>query len=385
VSKELHRNDTQLTSEFGQKLDAPKNNFGTRQIRNFSLFFHNLTIWLRRVECESREIARREKCGFRVTPPNPKHLSDASLLRVDSRPDYGFSNEVDLGSAHFGNCAVSLRSIFLLFTAFCLFTVPAEAETGSFTFKRIKASKSGPGKLINIQVEPKAPIERTLSTHPEVPSIGFAPKSQAKTPPVGNDHAWFWAEISPALSEASLTRLQSASAALERQPSRAAALFPSDKRLGRIVEDYGRHILQATAGTQVSPALVLALISVESAGRKAAKSHAGAVGLMQLMPATARRFGVTDRTDPLDNISGGVKYLDFLLEEFRGDAVLALAGYNAGEGAVRRNGGVPNYSETRGYVPKVVAAWQKARLLCLQPPVRATDGCLFSGMRIASQ
>ena len=78
------------------------------------------------------------------------------------------------------------------------------------------------------------------------------------------------------------------------------------------------------------------------------------------------------------NIKGGVTYLDWLLQEFGGDPVLALAGYNAGEGAVTEHGGVPPYKETRGYVPKVLAAWNVARQLCLTPPVLVSDGCVFN-------
>jgi soluble lytic murein transglycosylase-like protein len=98
---------------------------------------------------------------------------------------------------------------------------------------------------------------------------------------------------------------------------------------------------------------------------------------MQLIPATAARFGVTDARDPVQNIRGGVSYLDWLMGEFGGDPVLALAAYNAGEGAVRRNGGVPPFAETRAYVPKVLAAWNVARQMCTIPPQLPGDGCVF--------
>ena len=136
--------------------------------------------------------------------------------------------------------------------------------------------------------------------------------------------------------------------------------------------------MRATIGTRVSPALVLAVISVESAGRADAVSSAGAQGLMQLMPATAARFGAKDRAIAPENIRGGLAYLDWLMEHFGRDPILALAGYNAGEGSVRDNAGVPPYAETRAYVPKVLAAWTVARGLCLTPPVLMSDGCVFS-------
>ncbi|MEL6809489.1 MAG: lytic transglycosylase domain-containing protein, partial [Pseudomonadota bacterium] len=103
-------------------------------------------------------------------------------------------------------------------------------------------------------------------------------------------------------------------------------------------------------------------------------------GLMQLMPATADRFGVDDSFEPAENIAGGVKYLDWLMGHFDRDPVLVLAGYNAGEGAVRKHQGVPPYSETRDYVPKVLATFQLARGLCVTPPVLVTDGCVFAAM-----
>jgi soluble lytic murein transglycosylase-like protein len=145
-----------------------------------------------------------------------------------------------------------------------------------------------------------------------------------------------------------------------------------------IAQAHGLTILRETVGTNVSPALVLALISIESAGQATAESHAGAVGLMQLMPATAERFGVTDRESPTENIKAGVAYLDWLMDHFDKDPILVLAGYNAGEGAVRDNNGVPPYPETRAYVPKVLAAFNVAKGLCQTPPQLVTDGCVFA-------
>ncbi|WMJ68585.1 lytic transglycosylase domain-containing protein [Stenotrophomonas sp. 24(2023)] len=103
----------------------------------------------------------------------------------------------------------------------------------------------------------------------------------------------------------------------------------------------------------VEEAVVRAIIHAESAYNPTALSRAGAQGLMQLMPPTAARFGVSDSYDAAQNIRGGVQYLAWLLKRFNGDLTLAAAGYNAGEGAVDRHGGVPPYSETRYYVQRV--------------------------------
>lgn len=103
----------------------------------------------------------------------------------------------------------------------------------------------------------------------------------------------------------------------------------------------------------VEEAIVRAIIHAESAYNPTALSRAGAQGLMQLMPPTAARFGVSDSYDAGQNIRGGVQYLAWLLKRFNGDLTLAAAGYNAGEGAVDRHGGVPPYSETQYYVRRV--------------------------------
>ena len=111
----------------------------------------------------------------------------------------------------------------------------------------------------------------------------------------------------------------------------------------------------ATAATQygVDESIVRAIIHAESAFNPNALSRVGAQGLMQLMPATARRFGVGNAFDPGQNIRGGVQYLAFLLKRFNGDLRLVAAGYNAGEGAVDKYRGVPPYSETQRYVQRV--------------------------------
>jgi len=96
---------------------------------------------------------------------------------------------------------------------------------------------------------------------------------------------------------------------------------------------------------------------------------------MQLIPATARRFGVRDAYDPEQNIHGGAAYLAWLLEHFQEDIVLALAGYNAGEGAVRKHGGVPPYAETRNYVVRVLDALVAAEALCQRPPDTPRTAC----------
>ncbi|WP_170416699.1 lytic transglycosylase domain-containing protein [Ruegeria atlantica] len=249
-------------------------------------------------------------------------------------------------------------------------------------YKRVKAPKPGTRPRVTVQITPdehaKAPsapstgveivepeiIARTRVVPPSLPGVGKKPVGSYKA---------FWERISPALAEAGSGRLNDAMNAL----AAINVASPRLQTLQNIAEQRGVDILRSTVGTNVSPALVLAVISVESAGRTDAISSAGAQGLMQLMPATAKRFGVQDSMKPSQNIAGGVKYLNWLMEEFGNDPILVLAGYNAGEGAVRKHEGVPPYAETRDYVPKVLAAFQVARALCSTPPQLISDGCVF--------
>ena len=116
---------------------------------------------------------------------------------------------------------------------------------------------------------------------------------------------------------------------------------------------YADEIRAAAAQHGVDEAVVRAIIHAESSFNPNAMSRVGAQGLMQLMPATARRFGVSNSFDPAQNIRGGVQYLAWLLKRYNGDLTLAAAGYNAGEGAVDKYKGVPPYNETRRYVERV--------------------------------
>jgi len=119
----------------------------------------------------------------------------------------------------------------------------------------------------------------------------------------------------------------------------------------------------------LDPRFVHAVIWQESKYVVDAHSHAGAQGLMQLMPATAERFGCENRNDPKDNIEAGTKYLHWLLKRFDGNVELALAGYNAGEGSVDKYNGIPPYNETRNYVKIISQRYGKT----FHPVVDSSD------------
>tara|TARA_R110002110_G_scaffold114322_8_gene283613 strand:- start:597 stop:1409 length:813 start_codon:yes stop_codon:yes gene_type:complete len=134
--------------------------------------------------------------------------------------------------------------------------------------------------------------------------------------------------------------------------ARAKLYAPQEIRalVGELAPEYG-----------LDPKLVLAVIQVESAYQTDAVSSANAQGLMQLIPATATRFGVRDAFNATENIHGGMRYLRWLLKRFKGDVTKTVAAYNAGEGAVQKYGGIPPYRETRNYVRKIRRLYTKLR------------------------
>jgi len=281
--------------------------------------------------------------------------------------------------------AICVMSLFALLSAPPVLA-DQPAQFRDFTFKTVKPPKAGAKNKITIQIN-AADLERQrgkssglmppATPKPATPATPDAARAPAPRQPTGS-YSWFWDRISPSLAESAPGRLAPALVSVSNGPGGRRVATPRLDLLRGIVERRGVDILKATIGTEVSPALVLAVIAIESGGRVDAVSAAGAQGLMQLMPVTAERFGVTDAFQPAQNIKGGVAYLDVLMKAFDRDPILVLASYNAGENAVKRAGGVPDYAQTRDYVPKVLAAFKTARGLCLTPPELASDGCVFN-------
>ena len=142
---------------------------------------------------------------------------------------------------------------------------------------------------------------------------------------------------------------------IREEPANDERRFTVDSR-----SRYARHIQAAARANNVEAALIRAVISVESGYNPSAKSKKGAVGLMQLMPATAKRYKVKNRRDPEQNIHGGAQYLRDLLRMFNNSLHLTLAAYNAGEQAVMKYGNrIPPYRETLAYVPKVMKFYKQ--------------------------
>jgi len=145
-----------------------------------------------------------------------------------------------------------------------------------------------------------------------------------------------------------------------KEKTRSGDLF--DARLLAGASRYDAIIVRAARETTLEPELLRAVIAIESGFNSRAVSRAGAAGLMQLMPATARRYGARDRLDPAQNVHAGARYLRSLIARYDNDLKLALAAYNAGEDAVDQCGRcIPNYRETRDYVPRVLRVYEILR------------------------
>jgi hypothetical protein len=153
------------------------------------------------------------------------------------------------------------------------------------------------------------------------------------------------------------------------RPSEAVYTPPPSSGVGGSLEGFStgdasvdRFVVESGTRNGVDPVLLYAIMHRESSFRRMAVSPKGARGLMQLMPGTAARFGVSNIFDPRQNIEGGARYVRFLLDTFGGDVRLALAGYNAGEGAVMKYGNrVPPYSETQEYVRRIYERYELMR------------------------
>jgi len=157
--------------------------------------------------------------------------------------------------------------------------------------------------------------------------------------------------IEPILSRLQLQLLESVLGNLQAIFGSAAGGGPMLKARA---SEFDNLIREAAQRHNVEPSLLKAVVQAESNFSTMAVSHAGAKGLMQLMDATARRQGVENPFDPVQNLEGGAKFLRQMLDRYNGNEVLALAAYNAGPGAVDKWGGIPPYQETQTYIPRIL-------------------------------
>ncbi len=254
---------------------------------------------------------------------------------------------------------------FALILGFVL--MPGAADSPAYAGQLKNSVRVGDRSAMTILKRPRPGQRRRIRAAAPSGSTSAPSPRRAKL-------GWFWDNHSVSAAAASPERWIGALTSLRQRRAGGEALY-SAERLRRIAENYGPQIAEAARTHRVSELLLVAVIAVESAGQPKAVSPKGARGLMQLIPATARRFGVGNSFDPAQNIGGGAAYLNWLLKRFRDDPILALAGYNAGEGTVEKHKGVPPYSETRDYVVRVFDALAAAEALCQSKAVTPRHRC----------
>ena len=230
-----------------------------------------------------------------------------------------------------------MKKSILFITAFCFLTVSAAAQTRSRTFDNFDTTNG-------VQV-----VNR--------PTIAQTPAVKTKKTKTGDKRlVQKTAQVTMSVQDGLGAKKNTANLSYTKMTMASGSAAMRGFTTGDLTVD--SYILDSSRRYGIDPLLIYAQMSQESSFKLKATSYKGASGLMQLMPATARRFGVTNIYDPKQNIEGGVKYMRWLLDQFGGDVVLALAGYNAGEGAVWKYGNqVPPYNETQEYVRRITTRY----------------------------
>jgi soluble lytic murein transglycosylase-like protein len=241
------------------------------------------------------------------------------------------------------------------------FTKPyVQAETGFTGPASITAATDSSGRKVYVNDSPASPVRKAKAA-PAFTSQGLVYWSQTA-------HRW-----------------KPVRAVYVREARSAAAEVSESERISSLVrgkpftqQEINSAIEEAAARHNVDPSLVRALIKVESNFNPNAVSRKGAMGLMQLMPQTARQLNVTNPFDPEQNVDAGVRHLKQLMESYGGDVKLSLAAYNAGAGAVSRSGGVPHFAETRNYVRRITGLYYGGS----DPGYRILGGAVHEPVRV---
>jgi len=237
---------------------------------------------------------------------------------------------------------------FLFFTLAGCMSLPLCAADGIATVQEN-------GRTVYVNSDESRSISRSAAPAPRAASTAPRYKYWSSV-----EHCWKYVRPTPAALTAARSAAADVATYVSAQPAGSgisASVNPGYRSLakGRHVtpEEIDRAIDEAAQKHNVDPNLVRAVVKVESNFNSQAVSRAGAMGLMQLMPSTARTLNVSNPFDPKQNVDAGVRHLKGLLDSYNGDVRLSLAAYNAGQGAVARNNGIPPYAETQNYVRRI--------------------------------
>jgi soluble lytic murein transglycosylase-like protein len=235
---------------------------------------------------------------------------------------------------------LALMAMPVIATFLSLATLPVQAADSSSESQVLTATTDENGRLIWVN-EP-APAPRVSRSNATTTSSGRQLVYWSST-----QHRW------KPVPHASMQAARSAAAEVNQILESSNANFRSSTLQNYTPEQLNAAIEQSAARHNLDPNLVRAVIKVESNFNPNAVSRKGAMGLMQLMPGTARQLNVKNPFDPEQNVDAGVRHLKRLFDNYGGDVRLTLAAYNAGEGAVARSAGVPHFAETRNYVKRI--------------------------------
>jgi hypothetical protein len=229
-------------------------------------------------------------------------------------------------------------------TSLSLSMPAARAETGRVESPAgiIASDDNGRKIYVNDTVSQPTPVKRKYVPVPRQSSLAYWSVTERR-----------WKQVPPANVRAA----RSAAADVDRYLGKDTAPQLADTRRSFSAVEIEAAIAQAATRHSVDPALVRALIKVESNFNPNAVSRKGAMGLMQLMPQTARQLNVTNPFDPEQNVDAGVRHLKRLMESYGGNVKLSLAAYNAGQGAVARSAGIPHFLETQQYVRRITSLY----------------------------
>lgn len=273
--------------------------------------------------------------GVAADPDWRSLLKAAPAAQVEwgTRYEHGEGVPQDYGRARQLYCAAARRGhVLALYQLGWMYAngrgVPQDDGQAAAWFRLAAAKGDGPSQRMLARLD-----NRTKAQHARCADVEPAEPMGQPLP------------ILPLMAQRSLRLPRTASS-----PPLSASARPGRAKIEALVQR-----MAPTYGLQ--PALVLAVIEAESNFNSQARSPKEAQGLMQLIPSTSQRFGVQNPYDPVQNLQGGMAYLRWLLAYFQGDVRLTLAGYNAGEGAVLRYGGIPPYAETRAYVERITRAY----------------------------